>query len=443
MDASLDQDDEDFFDSQLSSAQTVRLSHLNNKSSVLCPKSQNITSQYLALQQLDAHQKMIARAKVVGQQKKKLWRKSPSQSKSSELKETFNAVSHSSSRPQPFLSDEEDNASLNASSVNRAIQTSIPLVSFGNNTDDKITWYLEALRQGELLSHPFAYTRESSKEHSHLATSMNKRRTLNGDILDTHVNCFSKSKKPFSPRVVADTAVKSKLKEMRCYQPPVRRKKKSSENSSDTFESYHGEDSEEDSKEEEKDFHNPPEDVETQINMKTSSERNFNLNDRLHDYLIHQNRVKFESNGKKESPNRNDEDKYLEFLSKVTEHILRSGVYSDRAIQQAFDFHMQFYQEDDNKDKLQLLLNQVMEGMKISSSDSEEIPCNKSSPFLSRPNTPPVKELPGIFPFTARNDESTEEYPPSISSQAQNVEDLLSDPHLLSDSGISIRQTDS
>ncbi|XP_042905725.1 uncharacterized protein [Parasteatoda tepidariorum] len=332
MDASLDQDDEDFFDSQLSSAQTVRLSHLNNKSSVLCPKSQNITSQYLALQQLDAHQKMIARAKgivdtfapqslqsyisVVGQQKKKLWRKSPSQSKSSELKETFNAVSHSSSRPQPFLSDE-------------------------------------------------------------------------------------------------------------------------------TFESYHGEDSEEDSKEEEKDFHNPPEDVETQINMKTSSERNFNLNDRLHDYLIHQNRVKFESNGKKESPNRNDEDKYLEFLSKVTEHILRSGVYSDRAIQQAFDFHMQFYQEDDNKDKLQLLLNQVMEGMKISSSDSEEIPCNKSSPFLSRPNTPPVKELPGIFPFTARNDESTEEYPPSISSQAQNVEDLLSDPHLLSDSGISIRQTDS
>lgn len=31
--------------------------------SVLCPETQNITSQYLALQQLDAHQKMVSRAK--------------------------------------------------------------------------------------------------------------------------------------------------------------------------------------------------------------------------------------------------------------------------------------------------------------------------------------------------------------------------------------------
>ncbi|KFM63805.1 hypothetical protein X975_19000, partial [Stegodyphus mimosarum] len=83
---------DDFFDAEPPTSGYVKLSHMNNKSSVLCPESQDITSQYLALQQIDAHQRMIARAKgcvdtspprslqsyisVADRKRKKLWENS-------------------------------------------------------------------------------------------------------------------------------------------------------------------------------------------------------------------------------------------------------------------------------------------------------------------------------------------------------------------------------
>ncbi|XP_055952358.1 spermatogenesis-associated protein 7-like isoform X2 [Argiope bruennichi] len=413
--------DDDFFEVDSIAGNFVRLSHLNNKSSVLSPESRNITSQYLALQQLDAHQRMISRAKstvdtsapkslqsyisVVNQQKKKSWRRSNNESRSSNMENLdYDFRPATSSRMQNSISEEDDNLSLNTS-VNKGIQTGIPFGNFSSKTADKISWYLEALRHGELHS-PFFMGTESSKNfHQSQASNRNRKKIIKGDILDWHTDCFVKPSKPFSPRIIANTNAKSKLKDMRCYNPPFRKKKHSSSHSSDTFESYDQEDeSNEEEDESQQSSGSSSIAKEIQMNRGIHSESIPNYEPTTPSFHLHP-RDHFESFDHFRSlkrtfdhahfyaENDNEEDKYLNFLSKVTEDILRSGVYSDKAIKQAFDFHMQFYQDEANKDKLQSLLSQVLDGLKISGDESEEIP-NWRNPLInfSRPNSPPEKE---------------------------------------------------
>ncbi|GBM51230.1 hypothetical protein AVEN_73843-1 [Araneus ventricosus] len=427
--------DDDFYEVDSGAGNFVKLSHLNNKSSVLSPESQNITSQYLALQQLDAHQRMISRAKsivdtsapkslqsyisVVNRQKKKNWRRSNNESRASNMENLdYDLRPATSSRMQNSISEEDDNLSLNTS-VNKGVQTGIPFSNFSSKTADKISWYLEALRHGELQS-PFFIGTESSRSFQQLqASNRNHKKVIKGDILDWHTNCFVKQSKPFSPRIVANTSAKSKVKDMRCYNPPFRKKKHSSSHSSDTFESYDQEDeSNEEENESQQSSGSSSVAEESQLNRATPSENVPNFKSTTPSLHLHP-RDHFESfdhlrslrrtfdNGYFNAESDNEEDKYLNFLSKVTEDILRSGVYSDKAIKQAFEFHMQFYQDEANKDKLQSLLSQVLDGLKISGDESEEIPSWRNPLLInfSRPNTPPEKESPDVLPDTRTDTE--------------------------------------
>lgn len=418
--------DDAFYELDSTAGSYVKLSHLNNKSSVLSPESKNITSQYLALQQLDAHQRMVSRAKstvdtsapkslqsyigVVDKQRKKNWRKLSNES----VPNTMDALdlNHrpgTSTRLRSSISEEDDNMSLNTS-VNKGVQTGIPFKNFSSKTADKITWYLEALRHGELQS-PLFLGNDGSQysKHSH-SLERKKKKIIKGDLIDWHKDYFVNPSKPFSPRILVDANAKSKVREMRCYNPPFRKKKHhSSSHSSDTFESYDQEDESEEEIESEK-SNNSSSIEENPMNEATTSENvpdfktvspsfvQHNLKDQYFDSFDHfRNLRKARENGYFLSDNENEEDKYLNFLSKVTEDILRSGVYSDKAIQQAFEFHMQFYQDETNKDKLQSLLSQVLDGLKISSNESEDIP-NRRNPLFMNFNTPPEKESPDISP---------------------------------------------
>ncbi|GFY70511.1 uncharacterized protein TNIN_212521 [Trichonephila inaurata madagascariensis] len=416
--------DDDFYELDSTAGSYVKLSHLNNKSSVLSPESKNISSQYLALQQLEAHQRMISRAKsiidtsapkslqsyisVVDRQRKKNWGKLYNESNISSV--NVLDLDHrpaTSTRLQTSFSEEDDNMSLNTS-VNKGVQTGIPFKNFSSKTADKITWYLEALRHGELQS-PLFLGNDSSRysKHSHSLDRKNKK-IIKGDIIDWHKEHFVNPSKPFSPRILVDTNAKSKVREMRCYNPPFRKKKhQSSSHSSDTFESYDQEDESEEN-ESQKSINSSSIEEENPMNNAATSENapNFkptspsfvqlNSRDQYFDSLNHfRNLRRTHENGYFHSNNENEEDKYLNFLSKVTEDILRSGVYSDKAIQQAFEFHMQFYQDETNKDKLQSLLSQVLDGLKISSNESEAIP-NQKNPLFMNFNTPPEKESPSL-----------------------------------------------
>ncbi|KFM63804.1 hypothetical protein X975_18999, partial [Stegodyphus mimosarum] len=205
-----------------------------------------------------------------------------------------------------------------------------------------------------------------------------------------HKEHFIQPKKPFSPRILADPVSKSKVKEMRCYNPPFRRRRRqASSRSSDTFESYDEET--DDGKDEALINVGNSSEEETQIKKSANeyiSYPNSPFNPELHNYKEKYQNFMHDA----QLLNRNEEDKYLSFLSKVTEDILRSGIYSDKAIQQAFEFHMQFFEDSVDKDKLQSLLEQVLEGLKVSNDDSEEFLHRTPLFSLSRPNTPPEKE---------------------------------------------------
>ncbi|GIX95077.1 hypothetical protein CDAR_178391 [Caerostris darwini] len=419
MDEILDYDGT-FYELDTGAGNFIRLSHLNNKSSVLSPESQNITSQYLALQQLDAHQRMISRAKStidtsppkslqsyisVNRRRKKNWKKLNSESNVSNMANLDYDNRLTTSEMQGSFSEEDDNMSLNTS-VNKGVQTGIPFRNFSCKTADKIEWYLEALRHGELQSLLPLRTDSSRSAQPSRSSERVGKKIIKGDLLDWHKDHFVKLSKPFSPRIIANASVKSKVKDMRCYNTPFRKKKHSSSHSSDTFESYEQEDdsNEEENDSQESDVSSSIEEK-SQINRTIPSDNVPNLKSTTMsadyhslDYLKSIRRVR--DNGSFYAENDNEEDKYLNFLSKVTEDILRSGVYSDRAIQQAFEFHMQFYQDESNKDKLQSFLNKILDGLKISSDESEEIPSKRNHlPInLSRPNSPPEKENPDVLP---------------------------------------------
>ncbi|CAL1298479.1 unnamed protein product, partial [Larinioides sclopetarius] len=344
---------DDIYEVDSDAGNFVRLSHLNNKSSVLSPESQNITSQYLALQQLDAHQRMISRAKsivdtsapkslqsyisVVNRKKKKNWRKTNNEHGASNMENLDNDLRPAtSSRIPTSISEEDDNLSLNTS-VNKGVQTGIPFGNFSSKTADKISWYLEALRHGELQSPFFLGTESSRSFHQSQASNRNRKKAVKGDILDLHTNCFVKPSKPFSPKIVANTNAKSKVKDMRCYNPPFRKKKHSSSHSSDTFESYEQEDeSNEEENESQQSSGSSSVAEESQLNRATPSENALNFKSTtssLHmhprDHLESFDQLRsFRRTFDKEyfyAENDNEEDKYLNFLSKVTEDILRSG----------------------------------------------------------------------------------------------------------------------
>lgn len=136
---------------------------------------------------------------------------------------------------------QEDNISLNASSVNKGVQTGIPFETVSSKTADKISWYLEALDHGELYSQPFICadnSRNVSRQSNGTSTSNCQRKVVKGDIMDRHEKSFVKPKKPFSPRILANSSSKGKLKDMRCYNPPFRKKKSISSHSSDVSVRY-------------------------------------------------------------------------------------------------------------------------------------------------------------------------------------------------------------
>ncbi|KAG8189945.1 hypothetical protein JTE90_009084 [Oedothorax gibbosus] len=445
--------EDDFFETGPSSDNLIRLSHLNNKSSVLCPEKPDITSQYLALQQLEAHQRMISRAKsivdtsapkslqsyisVADRQRKKRWQRLNGSSKPviENLNGSYQQLA--SSRLQTPFSEEEDNVSLNASTVNKCVQTGIPFEIASSKTADKISWYLEALKQGEIFHQPTDNSKNSSVHHNEKnSNSKVKKKVVKGDFMDRHEKCFVQPKKPFSPRILPNYSTKAKLKDMKCYKPPVSKKESVSSHSSDTFESYDNEEESEDdaqkssstsSVEEESHIKSPPQ----------ASARHSSFNQTYSQPLVpHQNREYFETSHNSDSLSRNEEDEYLDFLSKVTEDILRSGVYSDKAIRQSFEFHMQFYKDTSNKEKLQSLLNQVLEGLKISSDNSEET-ASYRNPLLinfSRPNTPPVKDSLEILLSTKNN--PNDEAAASIST----VQRLNFNSSLTDDDSINIHQ---
>lgn len=66
-------------------------------------------------------------------------------------------------------------------------------------------------------------------------TAQCKKRTIRGDIMDWHKEHFVEPKKPFSPRLLVKPDAKSKVREMRCYNPPFRKKKTHSSHSSDVI----------------------------------------------------------------------------------------------------------------------------------------------------------------------------------------------------------------
>ncbi|GFT28250.1 uncharacterized protein NPIL_101461 [Nephila pilipes] len=415
-----------FYDLDSTAGSYVKLSHLNNKSSVLSPESKNITSQYLALQQLDAHQRMLSRAKskvdtsapkslqsyisVVDRQRKKNWRKLNNESNMSNME--ILGLDHrpaTSSRLQISFSEEDDNMSLNTS-VNKGVQTGIPFRNFSSKTADKIAWYLEALRHGELQS-PLFLRDESSRNSKHSHSMVKKKKVIKGDLIDWHKDHFVNPSKPFSPRILMDTNAKSKVREMRCYNPPFRKRKHhSSSHSSDTFESYDQEDESEEEEIESQRSNDTSSIEENPVNgaitfenvpnfeSASPSVKQLNPKDCYFDSYDHfRNLRRTHENGFFHSDNENEEVKYLNFLSKVTEDILRSGVYSDKAIQQAFEFHMQFYKDETNKDKLQSLLNQVLDGLRISSDDSDDT-SNRRNPFFMNFSRPIEKESLDISP---------------------------------------------
>ncbi|XP_054717409.1 spermatogenesis-associated protein 7-like [Uloborus diversus] len=397
-------DEDDFFNVS-EAGDFVTLSHLNNKSSALCPETQNITSQYLILQQLNAHQRMISRAKgvvdtsppkslqsyisITDRKKKGLRQRTRPESLASGMNDFLDDVSLPSSSRSPHQLKEDANESLRASSVNKAIQAGIPFSASRSTTADKISWYLEALKNGDLFSHSLLYAEPSSIQLRNEKFRMARRKKIKGDLMKEHREQFIRPKKPFCPRILANPNAKSKLKEMHCYNPPVRKKKITRSHSSDTFESYEDEDT---ASEEKAEAFPVKESVDEETQMSRRFLRNhdffYNKSSQLHNYQENQSNYSGIPR-----LNENEEDKYLNFLSKVTEDILRSGVYSDRAIQRAFDFHRQFHQNDGNEEKLQSLLEQVLDGLKISNDEPEDIVYHKRKSFLSSQlYTPPEKE---------------------------------------------------
>lgn len=110
--------------------------------------------------------------------------------------------------------------------------------NFTCKTAEKISWYLEALSLGELQSDYFTFHDHNCNHAKQLQTQQGsgkqgKKKIIKGDIMDWHREHFMEPKKPFSPRLLDNPSAKSKVRDMRCYNPPFRRKTIKSSQSSD------------------------------------------------------------------------------------------------------------------------------------------------------------------------------------------------------------------
>ena len=110
--------------------------------------------------------------------------------------------------------------------------------NFTCKTAEKISWYLEALSLGELQSDYFAFlnhncTHSKQGEMQQWSGKHFKKKLIKGDIMDYHSEHFLEPQKPFSPRILDNPSAKSKVRDMRCYNPPFRKKKIKSSQSSD------------------------------------------------------------------------------------------------------------------------------------------------------------------------------------------------------------------
>lgn len=406
------------------------ISHLNHKSSVLCPKSRNITEQYLALEQLEAHQKMIAKAKgqvdtsapkslqsylssVENARRNHRKNNNLYNSRISSLSgsETKSGIASPPAEPEGSKPIDQVDATSSSSSsgaaLDKCIQTSTVLSTMNSKVADKISWYLEAVCQGEFSAQPAGrgsahrgHTIRSSSRGS-TSSSLVHHRNMKGDVMDWHHDKFKQSKRPFSPRILVNSSAKSKVHDMRCYNSPSKKIARASggrkqleklETSSDITPAAAVDNS------------NYSEWIcdqawRVQIRQKLKSKLS-------NSSFVHTTAAEQDSFPESQAPknfgcrsslevlSQDEESKYLKYLSEVTEDILRSGIYTDRAIKRAFEFHLQFQDKEADREKLQQLLEQVLEDLSID--DSEDafkrsvIPSSLKDTAIC--NSPPEKE---------------------------------------------------
>ncbi|XP_067138028.1 spermatogenesis-associated protein 7-like isoform X2 [Centruroides vittatus] len=393
-------------------------SYLCLKSSVLSPSSTRLTSQYLALEQLCAHYQMISNAKAqvdnsapksmqsslshLGQKKKEYWQKSAYSRSVSPLiklnaslpREECNSTSdipmrrYSSSDLTPddkvswYLNSVKKNRGkrMFAAPIQGEMDISTPEKPKNNSQNvkntvsvaDKLSWYLDAVQQGAFQEYASNYPGFGSfSTDSDDEQSQNNIQTRIGSTKKQNASTSkdSRHRKNSTDAKSRISKTKSKLLEMKCYHPPVQQKKANMK--------YHPKLHSEDSSEDTDRSHNLDCDRTSWRHYRRNSRKELSHNPKTFHFKLrqyhHQDSFDFpiqRYRGSLEFVNRNEE-MYLNFLSTVTEDILKRGIYTDGAIKKAFKFHMK-QQKELNVDIMQQLMDQFLDDLSIPKEELNE-----------------------------------------------------------------------
>lgn len=385
------------------------------KSSVLSPSSTRLTNQYLALEQLCAHYQMISNAKAqvdtsapksmqsslsyLGQKKKEYWQKSTS-NRNNSLDKLKNSISqYEGSSPNLEMQIKrysnsdltiDDKVSWYLNSVRKdkikrnsttqpQIETDISTPekakSFSQNTKhpisiaDKLSWYLDAVQQGAFNQEWTLNSNGSSDSDIYDEQNQNNAYAYQFKKQDSNVNKKKGYKKSSETKLRANKA-KSKLLDMKCYYPPTQKKKSALK----YHPKQHSEDSSEDTDEND---NNDGTKLLRFRQYRRRNKRDIFQNSKTYQFKLrqdpHQDSFDFPIQRYRSSlefVNKNEE-MYLNFLSTITEDILKRGIYTDSAIKKAFRFHMK-QQKGLNMDVMQQLMDQFLDDLNISKEDSNE-----------------------------------------------------------------------
>ncbi|XP_066281922.1 spermatogenesis-associated protein 7-like isoform X2 [Branchiostoma lanceolatum] len=236
------------------------------------------------------------------------------------------------------------------------------------------------------------------------------RNTPDGDILNTRAHKFQSPDRPFTPRTLNRTGVQSRLAQSKCYNPP-RRKKAPKPADNDGRQSVASEMNMSEmsytdvppqpaprARRQEEESRVPPLDIEKDVDharwVEQQAKRMEKLTvkedswsaapqpaeRRMSDTNSTKNRTK--SQTMKQIEAEEEELKYLEFVTDVTNDILARGIFTNKVLVQVFDNHVQKRQGELNETRMRQMIDILREDLGIT--DDSKAPDTRYT-FRPRP----------------------------------------------------------
>ncbi|CAH1262266.1 SPATA7 [Branchiostoma lanceolatum] len=249
------------------------------------------------------------------------------------------------------------------------------------------------------------------------------RNTPDGDILNTRAHKFRSPDRPFTPRTLNRTGVQSRLAQSKCYNPP-RRKKTPKPADNDGRQSVASEMNMSEmsytdvppqpaprARRQEEESRVPPLDIEKDVDharwveqqakrmekltvkedswSATPQPAERRMSDTNRSMYSTKNRTK--SQTMKQIEAEEEELKYLEFVTDVTNDILARGIFTNKVLVQVFDNHVQKRQGELNETRMRQMIDILREDLGIA--DDSKAPDTRYT-FRPRPEEDTLDDKP-------------------------------------------------